>query len=75
MTARLILLENLTDAPREFRPQSEPHDPRAPVMSGCSARQGVVGHNVRYVLGFGLATAVIALLIVYLLFFGSHLGA
>jgi hypothetical protein len=34
------------------------------------ARQGVTGHNVRYVLGFGLVGVVVAFLIVYLIFFG-----
>lgn len=33
------------------------------------ARQGVTGHNVRYVLGFSLAGAIIALALIYLLFF------
>jgi hypothetical protein len=34
------------------------------------ARQGVTGHNVRYVLGFGLAAVIVAFVIVYLIFFG-----
>jgi hypothetical protein len=34
------------------------------------ARQGVTGHNVRYVLGFGLAAIVVAFLIVYAIYFG-----
>jgi hypothetical protein len=34
------------------------------------ARQGVTGHNVRYVLGFGLVGVIVAFLIVYLIFFG-----
>jgi hypothetical protein len=34
------------------------------------ARQGVTGHNVRYVLGFGLVGVVVAFLIVFLIFFG-----
>jgi hypothetical protein len=34
------------------------------------ARQGVTGHNVRYVLGFGIAGIVVAFIIVYLLYFG-----
>jgi hypothetical protein len=34
------------------------------------ARQGVVGHNVRYVLGFGLVAVVVAFLIVYLIYVG-----
>jgi hypothetical protein len=34
------------------------------------ARQGVTGHNVRYVLIFGLAGVIIAFAIIYLMFFG-----
>ena len=56
------------DASRQPRPQ-----PRS--VSGRSARQGVTGHNVRYVLGFSLAAVVVAFIIIYLLFFGSHPGA
>jgi hypothetical protein len=31
------------------------------VLCGDDARQGVTGHNVRYVLGFGLLGAIVAL--------------
>ena len=48
---------------------SDPDAPRPIVMSGNRARQGVTGHNVRYVLGFGLAAAIIALTVVYLFYF------
>ncbi len=34
------------------------------------ARQGVTGHNVRYVLGFSIAAVVIAFVIVYAVYFG-----
>jgi hypothetical protein len=37
-----------------------------PIVPTPRARQGVTGHNVRYVLGFGLT----AIIIVYLLYFG-----
>ena len=33
-------------------------------------RQGVTGHNARYVLGFGLAAIVVAFIVVYLVYFG-----
>ena len=33
-------------------------------------RQGVTGHNARYVLGFGLSATIVAFIIVYLLYFG-----
>ena len=35
--------------------------------SEVRARQGVTGHNVRYVLAFGIAGAIIALMVAYLL--------
>jgi hypothetical protein len=34
------------------------------VLPGDDARQGVTGHNVRYVLGFGLLGAIVALAVV-----------
>jgi hypothetical protein len=40
------------------------------VLPARRARQGVTGHNVRYVLGFGLVGVIVAFLIVYLIFFG-----
>ena len=48
---------------------SDPDAKRPIVMSGDRARQGVTGHNVRYVLGFGLAGAIIALMVLYLFYF------
>jgi len=39
---------------------------REPTIPGARTRQGVTGHNVRYVLGFGLAAVVIAFLVIYL---------
>jgi hypothetical protein len=47
------------------RPAASP-----PVVPAPRARQAVTGHNVRYVLGFGLAAIIIAFIIVYLLYFG-----
>jgi hypothetical protein len=41
-----------------------------PVVPTPKARQAVTGHNVRYVLGFGLTAIIIAFIIVYLLYFG-----
>jgi hypothetical protein len=37
------------------------------VLLTDEARQGVTGHNVRYVLGFGLAGAVIGVVVIGLL--------
>ena len=39
-----------------------------PVVPTPRARQGVTGHNVRYVLGSGLAAIVVAFVIVYLIY-------
>ena len=33
------------------------------------ARQGVTGHNVRYVLGIGIAAAVVAFAVLYAIYF------
>ena len=41
-----------------------------PVVPTPRARQGVTGHNVRYVLGFGLAAVVVAFVIVYIAYVG-----
>jgi hypothetical protein len=48
-------------------PEGSP-DNRA-VLSTQQARQGVTGHNVRYVLVWGLAGIVVAFVVVYLAFF------
>ena len=45
---------------------------RATVKSANEAREGVTGHNVRYVLGFGLAGIVLAFALVYALSFTWH---
>jgi hypothetical protein len=59
---------------------SSPHDNRTfedgrqgasrPVVSTTQARQGVTGHNVRYVLGFSMLGIVVAFAIIYLFYFG-----
>ena len=41
------------------------------VIPASEARQGVTGHNVRYVLSYGIAAVVVAFVIVYLVFFGA----
>jgi len=40
------------------------------VESKTEARQGVTGHNVRYVLGFGVAAVIVLFAIVYIFYFG-----
>jgi hypothetical protein len=43
--------------------------PASIVLNEVDARQGVTGHNVRYVLGVGLAASIIALAVVFFFFF------
>jgi hypothetical protein len=42
---------------------------RRPVVPARQARQGVTGHNVRYVLGFSIAAVIIAFGIIWLVYF------
>jgi hypothetical protein len=42
---------------------------KRPVIPARQARQGVIGHNVRVVLGFGVAGVVIAFAIIWLVYF------
>jgi hypothetical protein len=53
----------MTSSDNRFEPQQRP------VVSTRQARQGVTGHNVRYVLGFSLAALIIAFVIIWLIFF------
>ncbi len=39
-------------------------------VSPVAARQGVTGHNVRHVLGFGLGAIIIAFVIIYIIYWG-----
>jgi len=39
------------------------------IISGQQARQGVTGHNVRYVLGFAIAAVVVVFGIIWLIYF------
>jgi hypothetical protein len=49
---------------------SSSQDPTpGPVIPARQARQGVTGHNVRFVLGFSIAGVVIAFGIIWLIFF------
>ena len=49
--------------------RSEPGDQQTVVKTTNQARQGVTGHNVRYVLTVGTALAVAAMVVVWLAFF------
>lgn len=50
-------------------PDRHPLEPH-PVVRTDRARQAVTGHNVRYVLGFGIAGIVILFVIIWLAYFG-----
>jgi hypothetical protein len=47
---------------------------QGPVLSKVEARQRVTGHNVRYVIWFGIAAAVVALAAVYQFYFWLNAG-
>jgi len=49
------------------RSASGPAEPK--VMSTNRARQGVTGHNVRYVLALGTAGVIVAFAIIFLVYF------
>jgi hypothetical protein len=59
-------------SPDTRAPEYKEADRNAPlqpsVVPTSRARQGVTGHNVRYVLGFGIAAIVVAFVIVYIVY-------
>jgi hypothetical protein len=58
------------DAAMESRSAEQSSGAGKPIeKSADEPREGVVGHNVRYVLGFGLAGVILAFAIVYGYFF------
>ncbi len=63
-----VRMDSRSDTRAPMPEQSEQR--AAPVVTADRARQATTGHNVRYVLGFGLAGIVIAFVIIYLIFFG-----
>jgi hypothetical protein len=56
--------------PKDRFPKSSAERPI--VSNEDRARQGVTGHGVRYVLGWGLVGIVIVFAILYLVFFTNH---
>jgi hypothetical protein len=42
---------------------------RRPVIPARQVRQGVTGHNVRFVLGFSIAAVIIAFAIIWIVYF------
>ena len=53
------------DRPVSVQHQSE----QRTVVPTQQARQGVTGHNVPYVLGIGIAAAIVAFVVLYALYF------
>lgn len=54
----------------QARPVSEQRESEQRiVVSTQQARQGVTGHNVRYVLGIGVAAVIVAFVVLYALYF------
>jgi hypothetical protein len=54
------------------RPISEQHSGQSgerTVVPTQQARQGVTGHNVRYVLGIGIAAVIVAFVVIYAIYF------
>jgi hypothetical protein len=63
----------MMSAPDTRAPEYKAADQRTAhqgVVPAQRTRQGVIGHNVRYVLIFGLAGVVVAFVVVYLIYFG-----
>ncbi len=55
------------------RPQADEWSERqtvhSPVLAAEDAREGAVGQNVRYVLGFGVVAVVVAFIVIYAVYF------
>jgi len=49
--------------------QDRPVSEQRIVVSTQQARQGVTGHNVRYVLGIGVAAVIVAFVVLYANYF------
>ena len=48
---------------------SERETVHTPVLPAEDARQGAIGQNVRYVLGFGILAVIAAFFVIYLVYF------
>jgi hypothetical protein len=57
------------DEPRSQQPELDGRTDASPggqpLKTTTEARQGVTGHNVRYVLGFGILAIIVAFAVVY----------
>jgi hypothetical protein len=47
----------------------EPPESTSPIIETDNARQGVTGHNVRYVLGFGTGGVIVLFGLIYFFYF------
>ena len=67
----MCLLSRTGHANAKESPISASDDSEHPiVVEKDRARQGVTGHHVRYVLGFGLAAIVVVFAVIYFAYFG-----
>ena len=64
------MIECLLTRERQNTKEADRKTAREPVMPTARARQGVTGHNARYVLAFGTAAVVAGFVIIYLIYFG-----
>jgi hypothetical protein len=60
--------EKFMTAPTESE-RERPATAQRTIVTKVEARQGVTGHNVRYVLGFGLVAVIIAFVVIYAVYF------
>ena len=61
-------LQNEKPAPQPNEWSERPTE-HTPVLPAQNARQGETGHNVRYVLGFGMLAVIVAFFVIYLVYF------
>jgi hypothetical protein len=54
---------------RQEKERTETEIVRTRAVPAQDAREGAVGHHVRYVLGFGLLAIIIAFIVVYAVYF------
>jgi Flp pilus assembly protein TadB len=57
------------DADRQAKRQTNQQPEGRTVVPATRARQGIAGHNARYVLVFGLAAVIIVFVAIYLVYF------
>jgi hypothetical protein len=66
VNAAQTMLSNLKSRSRDVRGVNNNVETPAKTLSGDNARQGVTGHNVRYVLAYGLLGTILSLVLVAL---------